>query len=74
MVAAAFAGSLLVMGMVLLFSQRIGSMSMLLVIGIMVSYICSAVTDFFITFAKETDVANLTSWSMAAFPAPPGAM
>ena len=67
MVAAAFAGSLLVMGMVLLFSQRIGSMSMLLVIGIMVSYICSAVTDFFITFAKETDVANLTSWSMGSF-------
>lgn len=67
MVAAAFVGSLLVMGMVLLFSQRIGSMSMLLVIGIMVSYICSAITDFFITFAKETDVANLTSWSMGSF-------
>lgn len=67
MVSAAFVGSLLVMGMVLLFSQRIGSMSMLLVIGIMVSYICSAITDFFITFAKETDVANLTSWSMGSF-------
>ena len=52
MVAAAFAGSLLVMGMVLLFSQRIGSMSMLLVIGIMVSYICSAVTDY-LHYPKE---------------------
>jgi len=40
---------------------------MLLVVGIMIGYICSAITDFFITFAKETDVANLTYWSMGSF-------
>ena len=39
----------------------------LLVIGIMVGYICTAVTDFFITFAKEQDIVNLTSWSMGSF-------
>ena len=67
LVAAAFAGSLLVTGLVLVFSQRVHSMSMLLVIGIMVGYICSAVTDFFITFAEAADVAHLTSWSMGSF-------
>lgn len=67
LVLAAFAGSLAVVGVILLFSQRVHSMSMLLVIGIMVGYICSAVTDFFITFADEHDIANLTSWSMGSF-------
>lgn len=64
---AAFFGSLLITGIVLLFSQRVRSMSMLLVIGIMVGYICSAVTDFCITFANDHDILNLTSWSMGTF-------
>lgn len=67
MLAAAFIGSLLVTAVVLLFSQKVRNMSMLLVIGIMVSYICGAVTDFCITFASDHDVANLTSWSMGTF-------
>lgn len=67
MVLSAFAGSLLIMGIVLWFSQRVHGMSMLLVIGIMISYICSAITDFLITFAKENEIAHLTSWSMGSF-------
>ena len=35
-------------------------MSTLLVIGIMISYICSAITDLCITFANDSDIANLT--------------
>ena len=42
-------------------------MSSLLVIGIMISNICSAVTDFLINFAKESDIVNLTYWSMGSF-------
>lgn len=67
MVLAAFGGSMLIMGFVLLFSGRTGSMPMLLVIGIMVGYICSAITNFFITFAKDHDIANLTTWSLGSF-------
>lgn len=67
MVFAAFAGSLLIMGCVLLFSQKARNMSMLLVIGIMIGYICSAVTDFCIAFAKDSEIASLTSWSMGSF-------
>jgi len=67
MVMAAFLGSLLIMGCVLLFSQKAKNMSMLLVIGIMIGYICSAVTDFCIAFARDSDIASLTSWSMGSF-------
>jgi len=67
LITAAFFGSLLITLLVLLFSQKVSSMSMLLVIGIMIGYICGAVTDFCITFANEHDVINLTNWSMGSF-------
>ncbi|MCR4963758.1 MAG: iron ABC transporter permease [Firmicutes bacterium] len=67
MIGAAFLGSLLITCVVLLFSQRVQNMSMLLVIGIMVGYVCSAVTDFCITFADDHDIVNLTNWSMGSF-------
>ena len=67
LILAAFLGSLLITVIVLLFSQKVRNMSMLLVIGIMVGYICGAVTDFCITFADDHDVVNLTNWSMGTF-------
>ena len=67
LIVAAFLGSLLITLVVLLFSQKVRSMSMLLVIGIMMGYICSAVTDFCITFADDHDVVNLTNWAMGTF-------
>lgn len=66
---AAFAGSMLCTGLVLLFSRRAKSMAMLLVIGIMIGNLCSAVTDFLIIFASDADIANLHSWSMGSFSA-----
>ncbi|MBQ7488760.1 MAG: iron ABC transporter permease [Clostridia bacterium] len=69
LIAASFLGSLLVTGFVLFFSQRVQSMSVLLVLGIMIGSICTAVTDFIITFADEANVANLHSWSMGSFSA-----
>ncbi|MEG2116356.1 MAG: iron ABC transporter permease [Clostridia bacterium] len=67
MVAFSFVGSLISMGFVLLCSKKVGNMSMLLVVGIMIGYITSAVTDFVITFAKDNEIANLTTWSMGSF-------
>ena len=60
-IAAAFIGSLFAMLYVLLFANKVKSMSMLLVVGIMISYICSAITDLCIT------IANLTHWAMGSF-------
>ena len=66
-VAAAFLGSLLITALVLLFSQKVKNMELLLVVGIMVGYICSAVTDMAVTFASEQDIVNLKYWSMGTF-------
>ena len=66
---ASLAGSLLVTGLVLLFARRAKSMSSLLVIGIMIGSVCSAITDFFITFADDSRVAGLHAWSMGSFSA-----
>ena len=67
MVAAAFVGSMLSIGFVLLLSKRIKNMSVLLVGGIMISYICSAITDFMVTFANDSDIVNLHGWSLGSF-------
>ena len=66
-VVAAFVGALIAMGFVLLAARSIRQMSMLLVAGIMISYICSAVTEFLITFAKDSDIVNLHTWSQGSF-------
>lgn len=51
MIAAAFAGAMLSMGFVLLMARAVRRSSMLIVSGVMIGYICSAVTDFIVAFA-----------------------
>ncbi|MBQ8507399.1 MAG: iron ABC transporter permease [Clostridia bacterium] len=67
MVAAAFIGSLMSVGFILLLSRKLRHMAILLVAGIMIGYICSAVTDFVITFAEDSDIINLHGWSQGSF-------
>ena len=67
MIVAAFAGSMLSMGLVLVIAKRIRQMSVLVVCGVMISYICSAVTDFVVTFADDANIVNLHNWSMGSF-------
>lgn len=67
MIIAAFIGALISVGFILLFSRRIRGMSTLLVAGIMIGYICSAVTDFVVTFAADSDIVNLHNWSKGSF-------
>ena len=67
MIVAAFLGSLLSVGFILLMSRRIKNMAGLLVGGIMIGYICSAVTDFVVTFAEDSDIVNLHGWSQGSF-------
>ncbi len=42
-------------------------MSMLVVGGVMIGHICSAVTDFLVTFADDSNIVNLHNWSMGSF-------
>ncbi len=67
LIIAAFIGALLSIGFVLLFSKRIRNMATLLVAGIMIGYICSAITDFIVTFAADSDIVNLHNWSKGSF-------
>jgi len=67
MVAGAFAGSMISMGFVLLMSRRVRNMSMLVVCGIMIGNICSAVTDFVVTFSDDSNIVNLHNWSLGSF-------
>ena len=36
------------------------------VCGIMIGYICSAITDFCVTFADDSNIVNLHNWSMGS--------
>ena len=66
-VGAAFLGSLLTMGFVLLISRRVRSQGMLIVAGVMVGYICSAATNFLVAFAVDQAIVNLDNWSRGSF-------
>lgn len=67
MIIAAFTGSMISMGFVLLIAKKVNQMSMLVISGIMIGYICSAVTDFVVTFADDSNIVNLHNWSMGSF-------
>lgn len=67
MIFAAFLGAMISMGFVLLMSRRVSSMSMLVVSGVMIGYICSAVTELVVTFAEDADIVNLHNWSRGSF-------
>ncbi len=66
MVLSAFAGACAAMLFVLMLSVKVKNMSVLVVCGIMVGYICSAVTDFVVTFADDSNIVNLHNWSMGS--------
>ena len=67
LILAAFMGAMISMGFVLLMSRVMDQMSMLIVSGVMIGYICTAVTDFIVTFADDADIVNLHNWSKGSF-------
>lgn len=67
MIIAAFVGAMISMGFVLLVSRKVERMSMLVVSGVMIGYICSAITDFVVTFADDSNIVNLHNWSLGSF-------
>lgn len=67
LIAAAFVGALLSMGFVLAVSRKVNHMAMLVVSGVMIGYICSAITELVVTFASDSDIVNLHNWSRGSF-------
>ena len=52
---------------VLLLSTVVKRMSVLIIGGVMIGYLCSAVTEFIITFAADEQIARLHTWSVGSF-------
>lgn len=67
LVLAAFIGALLVMMLVVVFAIKVKDIVTLLVIGIMVGYICSAVTNLLIAFADKEQIYGFVMWTKGSF-------
>ena len=67
MILAAFVGAMISMGFVLLVSKAVDRMALLIVAGVMIGYICSAITEFVVTFADDSNIVNLHNWSLGSF-------
>ena len=67
MVVAAFVGSILSMSIVMMLAGKVKNMALLVVCGVMIGYICSAITEFVITFANDSNIVNLHNWSLGSF-------
>ncbi len=67
MISAAFVGAMMSMGFVLFIARRVRRASALIISGVMIGYICSAITDFVVTFASDESIVNLHHWSQGSF-------
>ena len=67
MIAAAFAGAMASMAFVLAVARRVQRMSILVICGVMIGYICSAITDIVVAFAQDSNIVNLHNWSQGSF-------
>lgn len=64
---AALIGAILVMLIVVLFASRVKNVVTLLVIGLMVGYICSAVTNVLMAFADKEQLQGFIMWTKGNF-------
>ena len=67
MILAAFIGAMVCMGVILLAAGRVRNMAVLIVCGVMIGYICTAITDILVTFADDSNIVNLHNWSLGSF-------
>ena len=67
MVLSSFVGAIIATGFVIIAAGKVKSMSILIVCGVMIGYICSAVTDILVSFAEDSNIVNLHNWSKGSF-------
>lgn len=67
MIGAAFIGAMASLGIVLLITNGVKISSMLIISGVMIGYICSAITEIIIAFASDSNIVNLHNWSLGSF-------
>lgn len=64
---AATIGSLINMSLVLAFASRLRSVTTLLLVGIMLGYLSSAMVGALIVFSDDTEIADFTKWALGSF-------
>lgn len=67
LILAAFVGAMAAMAFVLAAARRVQRMSILVICGVMIGYICSAITEFVVAFAQDSSIVNLHNWSQGSF-------
>ena len=67
MVLVAFAGAMAAIGFVILMAGIVDRLSILIISGVMIGYICSAITDLIVVFADDSNIVNLHNWSKGSF-------
>ena len=67
LILAAFVGAMAAMAFVLADARRVQRMSILVICGVMIGYICSAITEFVVAFAQDSSIVNLHNWSQGSF-------
>jgi iron complex transport system permease protein len=64
---AAFCGSFTVLGLVIFISQKVKSAVSLLIIGLMMGYLASAIVNLLTYFSSAEQIRNYAFWSMGSF-------
>lgn len=63
----AFIGALSVTGIILLVAYKVRDIVTLLIIGLMIGYLCTAVTNILKTFAENEKLKEFVIWTMGSF-------
>lgn len=63
----ALAGAMTIMIIMLLFATRIKQITTLLIIGIMLGYLCSAIIGVLVAMADDHSIADFMKWNMGSF-------
>ncbi len=67
LVGAAFLGATATTLFVIRASRKVRNMSILIVCGVMIGYVCSAATELVVSFADDYNIVNLHNWSVGSF-------
>lgn len=64
---AAFVGAILVLLIIMTFSSRLRNMTTLIIIGLMIAYLASSITDILKFFSMKEDIHAFVIWGMGSF-------
>lgn len=67
LIMSSFIGAILTTFLLILIARKVKNMETLLIAGVMIGYITSAITDFIVTFASDSNIVSLRDWSKGSF-------